>query len=191
MKRFGRAGVALYVAGIVIFVIGGFALQLLYAAGQFKTLEPHFAGGCTPVEGIVGAEDLTIHPGTGVAYISATDRRSVSAGGPGRGAIYAYDLKRSPPRLRNLTPAADEDFSPHGLSLYLGEAGHDVLYVINHAGGQHTIEVYDLVGTKLFQRETLSDPLLVTPNDLVAVGHDRLYVTNDHAHATGFARQLS
>jgi arylesterase/paraoxonase len=65
-----------------------------------------------------------------------------------------------------------------------------VLYVINHAGGRHTIEIYDLVGIGLSHRATLSDPLLVTPNDLVAVGRDRLYVTNDHANAAGFSRQI-
>ncbi len=162
----------------------------MHSAGQFKTLEPHFAGSCTVVPGIPGAEDITIHPRTGVAYITAADRRSVLAGGNGRGGIYAYDLKADSPQLRNLTPSADEDFHPHGLSLYLGDDGRDVLYVVNHAGGRHTIEVFDLVGDGLSHRGTLSDPLLVSPNDLVAVGRDRLYVTNDHANPPGFARQL-
>jgi arylesterase/paraoxonase len=180
----------MYVAVVAVLVVGGFVLQLLYAAGQFKTLKPHFDGGCSQVAGILGAEDLTIHPGTGIAYVSATDRRSVLAGGPGRGAIYAYDLKLDAPKLQNLTPAAAPDFRPHGLSLYVGDDGHDVLYVINHAGGRHSIEIYDLVGIKLSHRGTLSDPLLVTPNDLVAVGRDRLYVTNDHANAGGLGRAL-
>jgi arylesterase/paraoxonase len=182
--------IAIYVAGAVVLVAAGFILQLVHSAGQFKTLEPHFAGSCTVVPGIPGAEDITIHPRTGVAYITAADRRSVLAGGNGRGGIYAYDLKADSPQLRNLTPDADEDFHPHGLSLYVGDDGRDVLYVVNHAGGRHTIEVFDLFGSELSQRGTLSDPLLVSPNDLVAVGRDRLYVTNDHANPTGFARQL-
>ena len=138
----------------------------------------------------VGRKQQSIHPRTGVAYITAADRRSVLAGGNGRGGIYAYDLKADSPQLRNLTPSADEDFHPHGLSLYLGDDGRDVLYVINHAGGRHTIEVFDLAGDGLSHRGSLSDPLLVSPNDLVAVGRDRLYVTNDHANPPGFARQL-
>ena len=182
--------IALYVVGAVVLVAAVFILQLFHSAGQFKTLEPHFAGSCTVVPGIVGAEDITVHPRTGVAYISAADRRSFLAGGRARGGIYAYDLKADSPELQNLTPAAGEDFLPHGLSLQVGDDGRDALYVINHAGGRHTIEVYDLAGTQLSHRETLSDPLLVSPNDLVAVGQDRLYVTNDHANAAGFARQL-
>jgi arylesterase/paraoxonase len=112
------------------------------------------------------------------------------AGGPARGGLYAYDLQAPSPKLRNLTLAADEDFLPHGLSLHVGDDGRDVLYVVNRAGGRHTIEVYDLVGGELSHRETLSDPLLVSPNDVVAVGRDRLYVTNDHANPPGFARTL-
>jgi len=185
-----RFRVALYLAGVIALGAAGFLLQLFHSAGEFKTLEPHFAGSCTPVAGIPGAEDITIHPRTGVAYISSADRRSVLAGGQARGGIYAYDLKADSPRAQNLTPDAGEDFHPHGLSLYVGDDGKGALYVINHAGGRHTIEVYDLVGSGLRERKTLSDPSLVSPNDLVAVGRDRLYVTNDHANPPGFARQL-
>lgn len=187
-RTFRGLAIAAYAVGIAAFVLGGLTLQILYASGHFKTLEPHFDGACTPITGLVGAEDVTVHPRTGVAYISATNRRSVRAGGPGRGAIYAYDLKATSPRLRNLTPAADADFRPHGINLYLGDDGREVLYAINHAGGRHSIEIYDFVDIKLFHRATLSDPLLVTPNDLVAVGYDRLYVTNDHANAAGVTR---
>jgi len=59
--------IAAYAVGIAVFVLGGFTLQGLYATGHFKRLEPHFAGACTPVTGLVGAEDVTVHPGTGVA----------------------------------------------------------------------------------------------------------------------------
>ncbi len=187
LKRFG---IPLCVAAVIVLAVGGFALHLVWAAGQFKTLEPHFSGACTPVPGLLGAEDVTVHPGTGIAYVSATDRRSVMAGGPGRGAIYAYDLMSESPRPKNLTPDADEDFRPHGLSLYIGDDGRNSLYVINHAAGRPTIEIYDLLGSALLHRGTLSDPLVVTPNDVVAVGHDRLYITNDHANASGLARTL-
>jgi len=189
-KSFKRFGVPLCVAVIIVLAVGVFALQLVRAAGEFKTLEPHFRGACTSVPGPLGAEDVTVHPGTGIAYISATDRRSVRAGGPGRGAIYAYDLTSDSPRPKNLTPDADEDFHPHGLSLFVGKDGRDALYVVNHAAGRHSIEIYDLLGGELLHRGTLSDPLLTSPNDVVAVGRDRLYVTNDHAKPAGLARTL-
>ena len=83
MQKSSRgARIALYALGAVVLVAAIFVVQLLHAAGQFKTLEPHFEGSCTPVPGIPGAEDITVHPRTGVAYITSADRRSAMAGGP-------------------------------------------------------------------------------------------------------------
>ena len=175
---------------VAVLALGGFLLALLHAVGAFKTLAPHFAGSCQPVAGLLGPEDVTIHPRTGVAYLSGYDRRAAFAGGAARGALYAYDLTADAPRLVNLTPSADADFAPHGISLLVGEDGRDSLYVVNHAGGRQTIEVYDLAGGSLSHRETFSDPLIRTPNDVVALSRDRIYVTNDHANPTGFARTL-
>ena len=62
---------------IAVVLAAGWLLQLLWAAGQFKTLEPHFAGSCREIGGVIGAEDITIHPRTGVAYLSAFDRRAL------------------------------------------------------------------------------------------------------------------
>jgi arylesterase/paraoxonase len=174
---------------VLVLLAFGYVLQLLWDSGAFKSLEPHFAGRCREVAGIVGPEDITIHPRTGVAYISGYDRRAVPRE-PGRGAIYAYDLEAARPTLVNLTPDAEADFRPHGIFLHVDERSGDVLYVINHSGGEHTIEVFDFVPGRLKKRTTLADPLLVSPNDLAAVGRDRLYVTNDHGHPEGFMRTI-
>ena len=175
---------------VVLLAVGIFVIQLMRSSGWFKTIEPHFAGTCTPVPGLMGPEDVTIHPVTGVAYVSGYDRRAAFAGGAAQGALYAYDLAAGAPRLVNLTPSAGPDFAPHGISLLVGDDGRDSLYVINHAGGRNTIEVYDLAGSRLVHRETLSDPLVRTPNDVAALGRGRIYVTNDHANTGGFARTL-
>jgi arylesterase/paraoxonase len=90
----------------------------------------------------------------------------------------------------NLTPDADPDFRPHGLSLWVAPDGNDRLFVINHQGGRHTIEEFEVRAERLAHVRTLADPLLRSPNDLVAVGPDRLYVTNDHRWPRGVARTL-
>jgi len=172
---------------VLVLLVLGWLLQLMWVSGEFEPLEPHFAGQCREVGGLVGPEDITIHPRTGVAYISAYNRRA-APGEPGRGAIYAYDLEAPRPRLVNLTPDMDADFRPHGIFLYVDEEAGDVLYVVNHAGGRHTIEVFDLVAGGLRKRTTLADPLIVSPNDVAAAGSDRLYVTNDHGYPEGFMR---
>ena len=50
--------------------------------------------------------------------------------------------------------------------------------------------MFDLSESGLVHRRTLADPLLVSPNDVLAVGPDQLYVTNDHGSEGGIARML-
>jgi len=173
---------------IVIIIIAGWFLNLLWTAGQFKTIKPHFAGTCKPVTGISGAEDITIHPKTGIAYISAYDRRAVGKGKEGNGGIFVYSLSAANPALIKLTSGTSKDFRPHGISLYTGKNGDDVLFVINHSGGRHSIEKYALSGDQLIHRKTIADPALVSPNDIVAVGPDSFYITNDHGSVAGLMR---
>jgi arylesterase/paraoxonase len=84
----------LLLLGCLALLVVGFFAQLYWSAGELKTLEPHFAGSCIEVTGLAGAEDLTIHPRTGLAYVSAFDRRAALDGRPARGAIYAYARPR-------------------------------------------------------------------------------------------------
>ena len=119
---------------ILVLAAAGWLVHLLWSSGQFKTLDPHFAGECTPITGVEGPEDITIHPETGIAYISATDRHAVIQGKPANGAIYAYDLNSLTPELIRLTVNAGADFHPHGISLYVGEKGRDSLFVVNPRG---------------------------------------------------------
>ncbi len=179
------------VAVVVLWQVG----RILVIGGVFRTIEPHFSGRCRMVPGPVGAEDVTIHPVTGVAYLSASDRRSVMAGTPKPGAIWSYDLDQPNASPVNLTPDADVGFQPHGISLWVDDGGPDVLFVINHApveggGERHTIEIYDVTDNGLMHRASLTHPLLVMPNDLVAVGRDRFYVTNTHRHPPGTMQTL-
>ena len=181
--------IAITLAAILV-IVAGCIVYLYWIAGEFKTIEPHFAGTCRVVGGLVGPEDITIHPRTGVAYISGYDRRAVLEGGPGHGGIYGYDLKAAAAEPVKLTPDADPDFRPHGISLFVGEDGRDVLFVINHQGGGHRIDVFDVEEGGLIERETLTSPMLVSPNDIVGVGPDRFYVTNDHRYPSGWKRKL-
>jgi arylesterase/paraoxonase len=175
---------------VVVALVGVWFVWLLDAAGEFRTLTPHFDGTCTPVTGLVGAEDITIHPRTGVAYLSSCDFRSVLGGRPARCSLYAYDLSTPSPRLVDVLPDADPGFRPHGLSLYVAPDGAATLFVINHADGRHAIEVYDVGATRLTHRATIADPALVSPNDLVAVTPTEVYVTNDHRYTTGPMRTV-
>ena len=183
----GRAWIA---ASIVLLVLGLSVASFVRDAGLLRRLEPHSAGRCTVVTGLVGAEDLSIDQDTGIAYISAYDRRASGAGRPVAGALYAYDLTASRPQLVNLTPHAGPDFLPHGLSLYRAPDGSKTLFVINHGNGEHSIEIFDVRDDALSHRATIRGDALVSPNDVVGVGPRAFYVTNDHANVRGFMRTL-
>ena len=180
----------LLLALVLVVLVLGWGLRLLWLGGAFRGIEPHFEGRCITVAGVAGPEDLTIHPERPVAYVASYDREAVARGKAGGGAVYAYGLDRQPGNLVNLTPEAGPDFRPHGLSLWRGDDGREHLFVIDHTGGRHSVLIYGIFGDRLELLATVTDPLLVAPNDLVAVGPDRFYATNDHRYTEGFARTL-
>ncbi len=175
---------------ILVVVAVGWVAHLLWSAGQFKTIESHFAGTCKTIRGVVGAEDITIHPATGVAYISVCDRRALMEGKSGRGGIYAYDLNAADPGPIKVTSGPGPDFQPHGISLFVDPGGKDALFVINHSGGIHKVEIYDLVAGSLIHRKTVTGLALVSPNDIVAVDRDSFYASNDHRYTKGIMKTL-
>lgn len=201
---------ALLTLGIVAYVV-----YLANDAGEFRTITNVHPGECRQIPGLPGSEDITIHPSGRFAYISSDDRRSVISGNATPGAIFRYDLSndlsndlRSGPGNTlatpvNLTPDADQLFRPHGISLYVDDAGRESLFVISHpgeslfgapdgnaAGPLHTIEVFDVVDGALVHRRTLVDDSMISPNDIVPIDHERFYFTNDHGARPGMMRQF-
>lgn len=166
---------------IVVLIAGGLLLRTLVFAGQFTQITPHFAGSCRAITGVVGAEDLEVDTATGTLYLSAYDRRAVSAGAPVNGALYRLDLNDKDAEPIPLWRGEGEgDFRPHGISLYRSGNGAVRLFVINHpADGRQVIEIFDVVDGWLNHVESLSDPLFVSPNDLTATGMRAFYAGND------------
>jgi arylesterase / paraoxonase len=187
---------------VLILVVAGYAAYIYVRAGQLKSIEPHFAGTCRRVPGAVGAEDITIHPGSGIAYIASDDRRATVAGRPVPGALFAYDLSDPLAVPRNLTPSPDAGFHPHGIGLWAERGGRTLLFVVNHPGASlfgdnpvsgppHTIEIFEHRSDgRLVHRRRIASEMLISPNDIAPVGEDRFYVTNDHGSAPGFEQKL-
>jgi arylesterase/paraoxonase len=173
---------------VIVLAIIWRVVDTIRHAGEFKTLKPHFSGRCQKISGAVGAEDITIHPQSGVAFISSNDRRALLAGERTQGAIYAYDLKSETPALKNLTQDFAEPFHPHGISLYLGENSEASLFVVNHRPDGEFIEIFDYQDSILVHRESIRGELMTSPNDVVAVGARSFYVTNDHGNVSALGR---
>ncbi len=182
-------------AAALVLGVGAFAAVTAVDLGVFKDIEPHFNGTCQLVTGARGTEDLTIDPRSGIVYVSAYDRVAAASDDKVSGAIYAYDPAATTPSLVAITPSDNPRFRPHGISLWIGEDGKASLFVVNHPApgtdaDPHTVEILDFAADgMLVPRATLRDrSLLITPNDIAAVGPDRFYVTNTHANPVGGAQ---
>lgn len=164
---------------LIVISIIGFILKTMNDAGEFKTIEPHFDGVCTSVYGLDGPEDITIMK-NGFALITSDHRWKALAGDPVQGNVFGYDLKNPEPELINLTPELDIEFHPHGISVFEDDSGLVQVFVVNHTLKGHAIEVFRYEENQLFHQKTITDPLLISPNDLVVLDENHFYVTNDH-----------
>jgi hypothetical protein len=66
----------LVVLAVILILVGIMAVRTLHLAGVFKTIKPHTGCERLVIGGMPGPEDITIHPGNGLAYISSDDRRA-------------------------------------------------------------------------------------------------------------------
>jgi len=179
------------IGGVILTAIVAFVLKTFYDAGEFKNIVPHTSGPCQTVGGVLSSEDITIHPQTGMAFISSDDRRPWFQGGKGRqGAILGYDLTASSPALVDLTVDFQKEFHPHGIGLFVDKAGATSLFVVNHTQEGHFVEIFDLEQGKLVHRKSIQDPLMISPNDVIPVDREAFYVTNDHGSGSRWGRML-
>ena len=176
----------------VVFVGSVLTWRFLSAAGYFTEIKAEIPADCHEIRSVPGPEDIVVDAKRGIAFVSALDRRAIMAGGKGtdavRGGIYTIDLKgpRESWALAPVTPQAPDSFRPHGISLYEGADGTRRLFVVNHpAGKADEVLIYDIgEDSRLTLVQAVHSSLLVSPNDVVAVGPESFYVTNDHGTAS-------
>lgn len=187
------------IVGLVILVgtISFLYVRFYAAAGQFTTLTAamEIRPDCTIIPSVPGPEDIVIDHERQIAFVSGVDRRAIMAGAEAvRGGIYVIDL--SGPRdtwaLRPVTAHVPQAFQPHGIGLYIDEAGKRTLAVVNHAAGTHSVELFDVAEDSVLSHvATVTDPMLISPNDVQPVAHDKFYVTNDHGTGSPIGQFLS
>jgi arylesterase / paraoxonase len=166
----------------ILVSLGIYVFSTLNQSGYFKTIENHFVGTSQVIEGIVGTEDITIDQKTGIAFLSSEDRMSGKLGRPPQqGGIFAMNLNDSIPKPKLLTlNSLPIDFHPHGISLYNSPNGKKILFVVNHRNSGNYIEKFEYKNDSLIHLESIKKELLISPNDIVAVGENAFYFTNDH-----------
>ncbi len=191
MRPVVRAAIS---AGSVVLVgLLAVGFRTLNAYGVFTDVTPGFAGSCTAIAGVRGPEDIVIDAPSGLAFISAMDRRAFAAGKPSpQDGLFL--LRPSATAVSKLS-GAPKDFHPHGISLVRDANGRLTLLAINHrADGSNSIEVFDVVtdssAVSLRQTGSITSGQLVSPNAIAAVDGDHFYVVNDHGSSTAFGRTL-
>ena len=174
--------------GLVLAVASIFTWRFLAAMGYFTAIKQEVAAQCAVVPSPPGPEDIQVDRDAHQAFVAASDRRALMAGNKAaRGGVYVIDLSAPVAewQLHPVTAAEPADFHPHGLSLYKGADGSRRLFVVNHrSDGVESVDIFDVAGDGMLTLvRSVTDPLLVSPNDVVAVGPESFYATNDHGTA--------
>nr|XP_009504906.1 PREDICTED: serum paraoxonase/arylesterase 2-like [Phalacrocorax carbo] len=133
-----------------------------------------------------GSEDIDILP-NGLAFISSGLKypgiKSLAPDKPGE--IFLMDLNEDNPRAVELRINRGFDlasFNPHGISTYIDRDDTVYLFVVNHPHQKSTVELFEFVEDEnsLVHLKTIQHDLLTSVNDIVAMGPDSFYATNDH-----------
>ena len=174
---------------IIVAAIAVYVLMIFRDAGEFKTLRPHSGYRCVKVMNILGPEDIAIDQSIGMAFISSSDYRAMMKGEFHQGAIFSYNLEGKPV-LTNLTADLKMRFAPHGISFYAAPDGRKYLFAVSHPLPKSSVEIFEVVSNALVHRETVEGDLIVSPNDIAAVGPRQFYFTNDHGSGSALGKKL-
>ncbi|XP_070691218.1 serum paraoxonase/arylesterase 2-like [Pempheris klunzingeri] len=132
-----------------------------------------------------GSEDITILA-DGRAFISAGLKYPGMPVSDATGKILSLDMndpRMKPVELRMPRNFDLESFNPHGISVYTDPSdGTIYLFVVNHPQHKSQVEIfkYEDDDLSLVHLKTIKHELLHSVNDIVAVGVDTFYATNDH-----------
>ena len=172
---------SLIAIGGLLIALAAFTLEFLSFGGQFRQIVPQSPGECSTLPLPASAEDIQIDRNRSIAYLSSLDRRGLVSGANVQGDVLQIDLTADPLRIEPALGSTPPLFRPHGMALYRMGDGKLRLFVISHPPAQpHTVEIFEQAPNGRFAHiETIRDPLLVSPNALVAVGPRQFYLAND------------
>ncbi|XP_004676756.1 PREDICTED: serum paraoxonase/arylesterase 1 [Condylura cristata] len=162
----------------------------------FREVKPVDLPRCNLIKGIEnGSEDLEILP-NGLAFISTGLQypgiKSFDPSKPGK--ILLMDLNEEDPSVLELSITGSKldlsSFNPHGISTFTDEDNTVYLLVVNHPDYKSTIELFKFQEEEksLLHLKTIRHRLLPNVNDIVAVGPEQFYATNDHYFVNQYLR---
>ncbi|XP_074539806.1 serum paraoxonase/arylesterase 2-like [Halichoeres trimaculatus] len=141
-----------------------------------------------------GSEDITIL-GNGLAFISTGLKYPGLPPSDVLGKIVVLDMNDDSPvkpvELRMPRNFDLESFNPHGISIYVDPNDDAVyLFVVNHPEHKSQVELFRFVEEdfSLVHLKTIKHELLHSVNDIIAVGVESFYATNDHYFTSEFLK---
>ncbi|XP_036615433.1 serum paraoxonase/lactonase 3-like isoform X3 [Trichosurus vulpecula] len=186
----------LTVLGLVLAFFGERFMTLRQRINTFShEVHPVEPPSCHLIQGIEnGSEDIDILP-SGLAFISTGLKYpglpSFAPDKPGE--IFLMDLNEDEPKpwalpIRNAFDV--QSFNPHGICTFIDKDNAVYLYVVNHPQMKSTVEIFRFEGDSLFHLKTITHELLSSVNDIVVLGPEQFYATNDHYFTNHFLAQL-
>ncbi|KTG35287.1 hypothetical protein cypCar_00018094 [Cyprinus carpio] len=177
--------------------IGERLVALRHSTLSSRELTQNYLPNCHLIEGIeYGAEDITILD-DGLAFLSTGLKYpGLPSYSDDPGKIYSLNLLDSDLKIKALNIKGQFDkgsFNPHGISVYTDEKdGAIYLFVVNHPQGKSQVEIFRFVeGENALQHiKTIRHELLHNVNDIVAVGTESFYATNDHYFTNGILKVM-
>tara|TARA_R110002073_G_scaffold139232_2_gene289407 strand:+ start:192578 stop:193627 length:1050 start_codon:yes stop_codon:yes gene_type:complete len=177
------------IALIAFVLLLAFIINIFISTGYFRKVENVFNGVIIKKIALSGAEDIAVSHSDDFALISATARKSLPTTTEEFGGLYYLNLKNKAYIPINLTADFVGSFAPHGITMIPTDSTYKVM-AINHTPTGHSIEVFTLKNEELIHEKSLTDALMISPNDVVFIDENRFYFTNDHKYVKGIGRLL-
>lgn len=166
-------------------LVGERLITLRNVTLAYRELTQNHLPNCQFIKGIeYGSEDITVLE-NGLALISTGLKFPGLPSNPDvPGSILLINLQAGVnPIVLPIKGSFDTaSFNPHGISVYTDEKdGSRYVFVVNHPDGGSQIEIFrfDEEEYALLHMKTIKHELLQSVNDIVAVGVDSFYATND------------
>ncbi|KAM3928179.1 serum paraoxonase/arylesterase 2-like [Leptodactylus fuscus] len=178
----------LTIIGVLLAALGERMVQFSRRTNLFREIEQVDLPNCRLLKGIeYGSEDIEILP-NGLAFISSGLKYPgiISFAPENPGEIFLLDLNDEKLRPMSLRISKGFDlstFNPHGISTYIDEQDDSVyLFVVNHPHYKSTVEIFKFAEEEnvLLHLKTIKHSALHNVNDVVAVGPESFYATNDY-----------
>ncbi|KAM5203625.1 serum paraoxonase/arylesterase 2 isoform 2-T2 [Hipposideros larvatus] len=189
--------VGLSLLGIALALLGERFLALRHRLKAYREVESIDFPNCHLIKGIeTGAEDIDILP-NGLAFLSVGLRYpGLHSFAPDKhGGILIMDLNEENPRALELRISRGfnlASFNPHGISTFIDSDDTVYLFVVNHPESKSTVEIFKFEEEEnsLLHLKTIKHELLLSMNDIIAVGPAHFYATNDHYFSDLFLKYL-